>query len=601
MGRGFRNQGRLISRMDSSPRQIWNRAARLRWPWMVALLIIAAAYYGSYVRHSIGFRDEGQTVALCAQRLLQGEIPFKDVVLNYNVLWFYPVVALFKAFGTSYVLLRGYCFALSTLAAVLGFFLVEKTTRRPPVAFAVALLLILIPGSTFKNYMPLLAVANTLCLLQVALVPPGQRGSLWRAAVGGLVLGLTLLIRIDVGMLFGVLWLGLLLLRVTFGTAALGVRARNSLFALFLLIATTLLVHWPIANDANRRGFGPEFREQYEEKARMFANPVLRSLGKNPLFSRLPKPAAEAPPAALPELTPPVPPGTATADKKILQRATVKEAGDEGQNRGADFLFLMYAPVAVMLVLVAWGATGLIQGWRRGDPELAQTASVVLVLIGGALTAFPQFFFFRPDIPHLSEFMPGFLTAAVASMGLLWRGFSGWRNWRGAFTIFLLIHAAIYFALVFPDRWAGTSAVRKKRTKFFQAENGVNVYVSSRELTGLTEIQRLLRQHAPEPDDFVVCYPYSPGINLLANRRTYEPNVYVDNATRTSRWDEEAVARIQKFRPAAIVLSDWDINGSEASRFSVWAIKAKTWIQTHYIHQGTYIAGSDAFEIYTRP
>ena len=68
----------------------------------------------------------------------------------------------------------------------------------------------------------------------------------------------------------------------------------------------------------------------------------------------------------------------------------------------------------------------------------------------------------------------------------------------------------------------------------------------------------------------------------------------------TTRWDDEAIARFEKFQPAVIVLSDWDINGTDASRFSVWAVKTKTWIQSNYVHQGTYIAGSDAFEIYTR-
>jgi hypothetical protein len=58
------------------------------------LLIVAGFYYGSYYRHSINFRDEGGTVALLAKRLLDGERPFLDVVLGYNVLWFYPIVAL---------------------------------------------------------------------------------------------------------------------------------------------------------------------------------------------------------------------------------------------------------------------------------------------------------------------------------------------------------------------------------------------------------------------------------------------------------------------------------------------------------------------------
>src|SRR3954469_16027986 len=99
------------------------------------------------------------------------------------------------------------------------------------------------------------------------------------------------------------------------------------------------------------------------------------------------------------------------------------------------------------------------------------------------------------------------------------------------------------------------------------------------------------------PADYLVAYPYHPSINLLTNRRTYERNVYIDNATQTPNWNNEAIRRIQRFRPAVIVLSDWDINGTEASRFSVWAEKTKTWIQTNYLHQTDVLE----FEIFTRP
>jgi hypothetical protein len=574
--------------------------AAKRWPWLVALVAIAACYYGSYVRYGIGFRDEGQTVALLAQRLLNGETPIKDVVLSYNVLWFYPVVALYKIFGVSYVLLRGYCLALSTVTAVLGFLLVEKTTRRPWLAFLVALVLVLIPGSPFKNYIPLLAVANTLCLLHVALTPAGSRAALAKTLIGGVVLGLSFLIRIDIAILFSVIWLGLLILRVAFGTAPLAARAIGSLGGIALLAGTVSAVHVPFVLDAQRRGFIAEFAGEYEEKAYMFIAPVHRSirlrLGAKPTPPQATAPAASENPAPLTPTAPPPP----KADKKTLQRATIKDLDKDGQNAGGAFVFLTYAPAVTVLLFIAWGGAAFVGGLRRRDAEAQQRGLAVLVLMGGALTTFPQFFFFRPDVPHLSEFMPGFLTASAAAAGLLWTNVKTWRNWRTVFTLFLVAHAAVYVVRVLPDRWAGTWTIRNKRTKFFTAENGVNVYVSSREFTGLTAIQKFLREFAPKPTDYIVCYPYSPGINLLANRPTYERNVYVDNVTRTTNWDAEAIARIEKFQPAVILLSDWDINGSESSRFSVWAAKAKTWVQSNYVHQGTYIAGSDAFEIYTR-
>jgi hypothetical protein len=575
----------------------WRRFAHARWPWIVVLLAVALAYYGSYVRYGIGFRDEGQTVALGAQRLLAGEVPFRDVVLNYNVLWFYPVVGLFKAFGVSYVLLRGYCLALSTVTAVLGFFLVEKTTRRPWLAFLVALVLVLIPGSPFKNYIPLLAVANTLCLLHVALTPADSRAALWKTAIGGVVLGLSFLIRIDIAILFLAMWTLLLVIRLLVGTAPFAGRAVISLTSLVVLIATTAALHWPVWMDAKRRGFDRQFAEQYLEKWRMLERPVTR------LFFH-PRPALPAHAGAHAQ-TPRRTAlndsdGEAPADKHTLQRASLKNLTKVGQNSGPAFVFLCYAPLLAIVVFVPWGLFAWLGGWRARDAERERRGLAVLVLMGGALSTFPQFFFFRPDVPHLSEFMPGFLTASAAAAGLLWTGVASWRNWRAFFTAFLLAIVAVYLVRILPDRWAGTYMIRNKRTKLFTAENGVRVFVSSREFAGLTAIQKYLREFAPNPRDYVVCYPYSPGINLLANRPTYERNVYVDNATRTTRWDAEAIARFEKYQPAVIVLSDWDINGSKASRFSVWAVKTKTWIQTHYTHQGTYIAGSDAFEIYTR-
>ncbi|MEA3209727.1 MAG: hypothetical protein QOE70_2784 [Chthoniobacter sp.] len=589
--------------MDAPPgARGWRRFAGARWPWMVALLALACGYYGSYVQYGIGFRDEGQTVALGAQRLLNGEVPLKQVVLSYNVLWFYPVVGLFKVFGVSYVLLRAWCLALSTLTAVLGFLLVEKTTRRPWIAFLVAVVLVLIPGSPFKNYIPLLAVANTLCLLHLALVPAESRAVLIKTLVGGVVLGLSFLIRIDIAILFAVIWAGLLLARMLTGNQPWRSRVLLWPAGFAVLAGAVLAVHWPVWRDAQRRGFDRELAAEYYEKWRMLTLPVERLLHHPP--RRALQPAHAGVHAQTPRRAALAAPDDTTAepaaDKGILQRAGIKDLDRAGQNVGAVFLFLAYAPVLSVLVLVTWGLVTMIRGLRWRDSEEQQRGLGVLVLMGGALTTFPQFFFFRPDIPHLSEFMPGFLASTAAASGLLWARTKTWKNWRTLLTAFLLVHVAVYVFRVLPDRWAGTYAVRNKRTKFFAAENGVRVYVSSRELTGLTAIQQLLRTYAPKPNDYVVCYPYSPGINLLANRPTYERNVYVDNATRTTRWDAEAIARIEKFQPAVIVLSDWDINGTKASRFSVWAVKAKTWIQTHYTYQGSYIAGSDAFEIYTR-
>ena len=197
-------QPQLESRNSARKRSLaenFRRITSSRLTWLLLLLAVAFCYYGSYYRHGINFRDEGGTVTLLSKRLLEGERPFREVVLGYNVLWFYPVVGLFKLFGVSFVLLRIYCFVLSTVTALLAYLAVLKAFESrarlhggripafyPAFAFAVALFPLLVPGMTFKNYIPLLAVANSFCLLHVALEPLNTARFYWKTAIGGVIL-----------------------------------------------------------------------------------------------------------------------------------------------------------------------------------------------------------------------------------------------------------------------------------------------------------------------------------------------------------------------------------------------------------------------------
>ena len=122
---------------------------------------------------------------------------------------------------------------------------------------------------------------------------------------------------------------------------------------------------------------------------------------------------------------------------------------------------------------------------------------------------------------------------------------------------------------------------------------------SKNELPALQALCKVVEEHS-KPDEYLVAYPYHPTINVMTNRRTYEKNVYIDNAERKRDWDREAIKRFEKFQPAVIVLSDWAVNGHEGSRFSAWAAPTKAWIQAHYQSRGTFKTDVDEFEVYTR-
>ncbi|HEV7403719.1 MAG TPA: hypothetical protein VGO11_12360, partial [Chthoniobacteraceae bacterium] len=812
---------------------------------MLLLIVIAIVYYGTYLKHGLNFHDDGATVALDAKRLLDGEVPFRDVDLGYNVLWFYPVVGLFKLFGVNFVLLRAYCFTLSVLTAVLAFLTLERVSRQAWLAFVVALLLVLVPGMTFKNYMPLLAVANIWCLVHFALgarprrvVEANEDGTTaaflevsfapsWGWLIGGaFVLGLTFLIRIDVGTFFLLLWLGGEWLIALRPQASAGARMAMLIGGPLVTIVLATAVHVPVYLDAVHRGFDKRFVAAYQEwpkelvtalEERLHAPPAgapalpaptddksdleekttppsasLPALpppgdpivappaakpdapvispapvpvdaglpkttpatpapvapappipapkdkdglpqappapapdaaapaapstpvnpdagtppapkpapqpepsipppckepatpvpetptapaatepkappaapAKDPAAPTSPAPATEAPTAtpvpaapaipaapapaapALPTETPapsaPVPPPApasvvpaapapvvsseipglppappapvtpATEQPKPAVTAVVRPEKEPNWNTHglrpktlADLattkepfekalILLRYAPLFTLVPLAIWAFFASLLAWRSNEAGAMNRPVAALLVIGGALTIFPQYFFWRSDSPHISEFMPGYWVGAFAAVLLLgWsdRRRTSWmaRTFACLFLVALAAHAGLYLWRMLPDRWTGTIAAwgtfqrhghgpwhwKPKATTLFHGANGVDVYVGKNESAALEQLKTLVNAHSGSSSDYLVAYPYHPQLNLLLDRRTYEKNVYVDNATSGRGWNEAAIARIQKYRPNVIVLSDWAINGTDDSRFSVWAEPTK--------------------------
>lgn len=573
--------------------QEWLRVGnRTRWFFAALILGVALLYYGSYYRHDLRFRDEGGTVALGAQRLLNGERPIVDVTLNYNVVWFYPVVTLFKWFGVNFVLMRAYFLALSAVAAVIAFFAVNRAGRAPWLAFAVSLICVLVPGMIFKNYIPLLVVANSWLLMRAALTAPGSGKSYGNVIAGGLLVGVTFLIRIDLGIFFTVLWLGLHVLRVLDRGVPIGKRIVAMLAGIVLTIGLAYAAHMPVLADARARGFDTQFTAQYRGWAHMIENGLRSKIGlparKYTAQQARPERAADTP---------------IFWNTDILKRNAWQDFVGATDWETRALVPLTYLPILTIVALLGCTLLRLALNLRTSAPETFREPLAALVLLGGALTAFPQFFFFRPDAPHLSEFSPGYWVA-VTGAALLLGAFSGsWKNTSRPARIFfavLALHAALYLSCMMPNRWTGTIAARDFNDTRFTAANGVDVYVSATTRDSLQALCKVVAENS-KPGEYLVAYPYHPTINVMTDRPTYEKDVYIDNSTRTRRWDDEAIKRFQKFQPAVIVLSDWAVNGHDGSRFSVWAAPTKKWIQANYESRGIFKTDVDEFEVFVRP
>jgi hypothetical protein len=585
-----------------------------KWGPLV-LLLFAVCYYGQYYRSGLNLGGEGGTIAVNAMRLNEGWLPIKETTLNYNVMWFYPVAWLFKLTGPDYITLRIYFFALCLLTGWIAFLIVRRISGSGLYALGVGLVILAIPGMLFRNYMGLLAVANVWVLLHAFVLSPAKGGRRWAwFGIAGLVFGLTWLVRIDIGMFFSVIYLGLMLL-YPFGVR--GELLRRMPVALgggALCLLAAVAIHVPFYVDAQVRGFGPAFVGDYASKW----NLIKYEAGQR-FFRPSPPARARKPSAAvsasdwIPVRFKKSPPNWANAVK--AERAAQLEAQRKGKPRpelrnlfkqetfyDAVFVLILHLPILISAIIIVAAGGVLAWGLCAGNAALKEPALVCLVTLGSALTLFSQYFFFRPDTPHLSEFMIPFLVALACASYYAIKAALASRSWivRAGYIGFVALCAVsegLYFYHSFPKESAGTIAAARKRTYEVVAENGVRVWTKRREQPWLQAMHDAIMRYS-EQGEWVVTFPYSPTINFMTDRPSYLKDLYVDNATAGDKFTETKIQDIEQYNPAVIVIDQRDINDTEISRFKNWAAPLYDYIRSRYVR----VPGEfDSNEIYVRP
>jgi hypothetical protein len=558
-------------------------SSRFRVIAPLVIVIAAICYYGSYLQFWFNPHDEGGTAAFIAMRLLEGESPFSEVELGYNVGWFWPIVGLFKLGGVNFLLMRAYFFALSTITALCGWGIVRRLTGKEWLALAVGLFLVVFPGSQFKNYIPLVCVANALTLVNAALSRSDSgRYFLRGVAVGGLVLGLTFLVRIDIGYLCTVMWIGLLVFRLFDVRFSFRDRRSQALAGICILLIGIVLTHVPAYIAAMRGGYARDFTRQYSGWANF-----LKGEAGALVTSETPGARGENAPAIAPK-----PKRGPKPDRTTLPRVSWATFTSFSSDKSALFV-LTYLPVAMYAVLVIWAAVVVIRGIAKKTFTLDHKAMLALLLLGASLTTFGQFFFFRPDRPHLSEFMPGYVAAMVSVVWLL----QGAMRWVIGGVLAMQLALFGWFAL---DHYsAGTIAARtmikKNKRVLFEGANGVRVKVHQKTYAELEGVRKAVVEHS-KPGDWLVCYPYQPGYNVMTDRRTYERELYNDNATAPRNWSKLTIASMDEKQPAVVIIDDRAINQVEASRFSKWAAPVYKHVKKTY----GLVAKVDTIEIYSK-
>jgi hypothetical protein len=584
----------------------------LTWLGPALLLVFAFFYYQQYYLSGLNLGGEGGTNAVIAMRLLEGQRPIADTFLGYNVMWFYPLVWLFQAFGPDFTAMRIFFYLVSAVTGVIAFGTVRRVTGQAWLALGCGVLVILLPGMLFRNYMGFFPVLNGFVLLSAFVFEastPGRRFAWY--VIAGFTLGWTFLTRIDVGVFFLPIYLGVAVLWPLAVRGRFWHRIPEAVAGLLTVVLVAGALHMPFWTDARERGFEKNFVNQYlaiwgliqyEAKKHIIDKVMLfdpsaavgeTGADRGPSVVPLVRTEAAGPGESMPA-------AGEGSESGTRPRPAVDVIWGDGSLSDKAFVAALYLPLVIGGVIFLFSAIGLMVGIFSVREDLKRDAMAAGVLLGAALTLFPQYFFFRPDTPHLAEFRIPFLIAMVCASFLAVR----WLWCRSVVmqlvvSVFILMCAvcegAFFYHAYFKDS-SGSVRVMHNRTAPFTAENGVRALIRKRDVDWMNGLRDSILEHST-PTDWLVTYPYSPTINFMTNRRSYLYNLYVDNATAQKDFHAVTMREIAEFRPAIVVIDDRPINNTEMSKFSRWAAPTMKFLRDEYVQIGQF----NSIAVFARP
>jgi 4-amino-4-deoxy-L-arabinose transferase-like glycosyltransferase len=573
----------------------------------------AMVYYAFYLTAGLKLTGEQGSNALIAMRILDGERPIADMFIGYNLLWFYPLVGIFDLIGPNWLAMRAYFFFLAGMASLLGFVLVRRVTGQAWLALLAGLLMVLMPGAIFRNYLGFIGVlaANLLLRGYVLEAANPRRQMAWMAAAGT-GLSVCFLIRIEPGLLISVVWAGLVVLYpLAAGRGQFVTRLRTVVFGTALALLAFAAVHAPFVIHAYQRGFGPEFTAQYSGFARMLQDELVREMDHWTKRQEAPSRAADE------AVT-----GPTTVPAAPLSPASLEDDGDSPAEFGGRdgrrslpapsrvfssrgiyfFAAAIWYPVLLAPLLVMSGGVMLVFALVRSDPRNKEAALVVLATTGCALSLFPQYFFFRPDSTHLTEFLLVFWPASFCSAWVIRtaavRSGKFWlRLWSWLLVTLTALLVVVSFNALFGREASGSIRSARGANALFEAANGVRSKVRVRHLADWEGLRDTVVAHSA-PGDFVITYPYVPIVNVMCDRPTYQWRLYVDNAVASPGFLADEIKRFRAARPAVVVINNRAINRTEFSRFRNWAAPFYEVVANDYVLVGEFFG---EIEVFARP
>jgi hypothetical protein len=566
------------------------------------LVLFALLYYGAYFNAGLTMNGEAGSNVLIAIRIKEGWLPVKDMFIGYNLMWFYPLTWIFSLTGPHLLATQIYFMILSALSGMLGYFLLRKATGWVWLALTCGILMLLMPGAIFRNYMGFIGSLSSFCLVKAYVLDAGsmRRQCFWMGLAGAAI-SLCYLIRIEPSLLITVVWAGLVLLYPFSSRGDFFKRLRTVLIGTACGGLAFVAVHTPFLLHADQRGFGNEFRAQYKNFINLMSHELFRevSITQKNATLKASKSRSEEVSAHLPAIT---------QASSTAQPSTVTPGTDGRRARPSlydaisgktafYFTLSIYFPILSAGLMSLFGFGLLLHSLMMQNELFKKLALLVLTTTGCALSLFPQYYFFRPDSVHLAEFMVPFYPALACASFAATRVFQNSKLLRVPALLIILIcllQVFVAFNSLFGREGSGSIRQARGRTAYFHALNGVNFRVSPNELSQWEGIRDAILKNS-KSGDYVVTYPYVALLNVLSDRPSYQRKLYADNATETLAFSQRAIQELDKNKPAVVVVNNRDINKNEISRFKNWAAPFYNYLKSQYSLEGVYFGQVEVF------
>jgi hypothetical protein len=161
------------------------------WLPLALLALLAVAVYGAvFYGRGLDVPDEGLLLHV-AERLANGEVPYRDVYFIYTPGFQYLLAGLFRLLGPNLAVEHALLFAVHVVLVLVVYVLAARLAWRP-LAFAAALVVVL---SGVSSYRMLVGLTTVLVFTQYT-----QRGARGWLVASGLLVGMSYLVGQEIGL-----------------------------------------------------------------------------------------------------------------------------------------------------------------------------------------------------------------------------------------------------------------------------------------------------------------------------------------------------------------------------------------------------------------